>query len=717
MLPFRKFLSIGLFLLATSLGLQAANTTAELFLDATQARPGETIMAAVRLKMAPGWHTYWENSGDSGYATKIKWSLPQGVTNGAIQWPVPEKVVISGETTFGYHDEAVLLVPLHIAADAPAGQAKLSAKVSWLECEKLCLPGNATVAAEVLIGDKSLPSDHGPLFTTAKDLLPKRSSVEARAYWADSNPTNRSLVIEWKTGASGADFFPALNPDVTISAKSVVGQSGPDAYQIRMSVIRDGDKWPDQVTGVLTENAHGAKAAGYAVGLPIGTASGTVASAPSTADPATTAPSGFGTLLLQLCFGFLGGLILNVMPCVLPVIALKILGVVGQNRSNPAMVRRHGMVYALGVLASFAVMAGVILGLRSAGKTFLWGTQFGSPVFLVVLCSLMVLMALSLFGVFEVTLSGKVMDVANRAGSHEGLGGAFFNGIFATVMGVSCTAPILSAAVGFALAPGRPVWTVFAMFLSVGAGLAGPYLLLSFQPGWLKFLPKPGAWMERFKIAMGFPMLATAVWLFTLVSPIFPGKALWLGLFLVLLAAAAWVFGEFVQRGRKRQGLAWFFVLLLLGTGYGLGLERELNWRNPPDALPAGSLAHSKDGIQWEAWSPAAITEAQAAGRPVFVDFTAEWCVNCQVNKRNAIEVPAVEARLKELNVLSLLADYTRTPETMSQEILSHGRAGVPLVLVYPGKPGAKPEILPELFTQGMLLEALERATADKKAN
>ena len=715
MIMVRKLFAIALLVLLATGRAQAANTAATLFLDAAQARPGDTVMAAVQLKMNPGWHTYWENSGDSGYATKIRWTLPPGVTNGAIQWPVPEKVVIGGETTFGYHDEAVLLVPLTIAADAPAGTAKLSAKVSWLECEKLCLPGSATVEAELVIGTERTASAHSALFAAAQARLPKISGADVRAYWADGNATNRTLAIEWKTSLAGADFLPRPNPGLLVAAKTTVGQSGPDTRKILLNVALEEGAWPSEISGVLTEDASSSKATGYAVALPVGEPPAASTTASGSASPAPPSAS-IASLLVQLGLGFIGGLILNIMPCVLPVIALKILGVVGQNRSDPAKVRLHGLVYSAGVLASFAAMAAIVLGVRSAGGTFIWGSQFGNPVFLVVLCSLMVLMALSLFGVFEITLSGRVMDAANRAGSGEGLGGAFFNGVFATVMGVSCTAPILSAAVGFALAPSQSAWTVLAMFLAVGAGLAAPYLLLSFRPNWLKFLPKPGAWMERFKVAMGFPMLATAVWLFTVAAALFPGKALWLGLFLVFLAVAAWIFGEFIQRGRQHQGLAWAFVGVFLLAGYGWALERELGWRNPPVQTASAGAIDSKHGIAWQPWSLEAIAQAQAAGRPVLVDFTADWCINCQVNKRNAIEVPEVAERLKALNFQPLLGDFTQTPDHMAKEILSHGRAGVPLVLVYPGKPGAQPEILPELFTKGRMLEALDRAakaTAD----
>ncbi len=720
-------------LLLAGASVHAANTSARLFLDSIEAGPGETVMAAVELKMNPGWHTYWVNSGDSGLPTSIRWTLPEGIKAGPIQWPLPIKSVFEGENLYGYEGVVTLLVPITVSAEAKPGNAALLAVVDWLECEKLCIPGRAKLSAELVIGAGRKPSPEAAAIEAAKLKLPKSSGpVNAMAFWLEDHATDRTLVVQWVTTNTFTEFFPYNNQDSTFRGASVVGQSGPGARQIRKKATLDGTTWPKEVAGVLVGGADEHDTAGYEVKLQIADAT-TGLSGPPLA-PAIP----LGELIIKFGLGLLGGLILNVMPCVLPVIALKILGVVNQNRSNPARVRAHGYAYAGGVIFSFIGMAGCIVGFRSVGVRLLWGSQFGSPVFLILLTALMILVALSLFGVFEVTLSGKVMDAASRVASSStefftktfsrkevqavavvpadgGIFDSFFNGVFATMMGVSCTAPVLSAAVGFALNQPAPI--VFGMFICVGLGLAGPYVILSMNPAFLKFLPRPGAWMEKFKIAMGFPMLATAVWLFTVAAGMFPGRTLWLGLSLVLLSAAAWVFGEFVQRGRPSGGtgkkLGWLTVIALVGLGYGYGLEKELNWRNPP---PANAMATARDGgIPWQPWSREAIAKAQAEGRPVLVDFTADWCVNCQVNKRNAIEVPEVEEKLKAINAVSLIGDFTRTPADMTDEILSHGRAGVPLVLVYPGKVGAKPEILPELFSKATMLAALERVSTLKQ--
>jgi thiol:disulfide interchange protein DsbD len=354
-------------------------------------------------------------------------------------------------------------------------------------------------------------------------------------------------------------------------------------------------------------------------------------------------------------------------------------------------VRKLGLVYALGVLVSFLALAAIVIGVKAAGHRAGWGMQFGSPVFVVCLTTLVTLVALNLFGVFEVTLGGRALDAAGGLASKHGAAGAFFNGLLTTVLATSCTAPVLATALGFAFRETAPV--ILMMFLAVGVGLAAPYVVLSWNPAWLKFLPKPGAWMEKFKIAMGFPMLATAVWLFLLAAGNFDkSRTLWFGLFLVALGLAAWIWGEFVQRGTKCRGLA-RIVSILLAVGIG-----------------TYAFCQTPDQIEWHSWSTAAVAKAQAAGRPVFVDFTADWCVNCQVNKKTSIEIPSVRAKLKSMNAVALLGDYTRFPDNITTELNRFSRAGVPLVLVYPRDPAAPPIVLPEILTPGIVLDALDRA-------
>jgi thiol:disulfide interchange protein DsbD len=438
----------------------------------------------------------------------------------------------------------------------------------------------------------------------------------------------------------------------------------------------------------------------------------TSASAPATA----AAKGGSQSLLAMLGLAFVGGLILNIMPCVLPVIALKILGFVNQNKESPQRVRQLGVVYTLGVLSSFILLAGIVIGVQQAGKAANWGMQFQNAQFLVGMTILVTLVALNLFGVFEVTLGGSAMTAAGALASKEGGAGAFFNGMLATALATPCTAPYLSFALGFAFAQSPAI--IVLMFAAIGLGLAAPYLVLSWHPQWLKFLPKPGAWMERFKQAMGFPMLATAIWLFSLTLIHFgESSALWFGVFLVVLAMAAWIWGQFVQRGSRRRGLAMAISFVLMAAAYLYLLEGELHWRKPVLAKAGGEAApNDPNGIQWRRWSREAAEEARAAGHPVLVDFTAKWCTTCLVNKKTSLEIPAVREKLKSIGGVAFRADYTREDPLITAELKRFERAAVPLVLVFPPDRSQLPILLPEVLRPGLVLDALSKAATTQVA-
>ncbi len=678
------------------------HTRARLVLSHEAARPGDTITAAVELTMDAGWHTYWRNPGESGQATELYWNLPAGLSAGEIQWPLPEKFVSPDQlklTTYVFHDRAVLLVPLKISADALTGERDLSALVKWLECEIACVPGSNTVRGTLLITNESRLNSDTNFFAEAQRRLPlKEPPGPATAKWdAPASVTNRAFLVEWTTSATAPDFFPYTNALATVSPQTIVATASATQAILRKTAERSGGDWPKEITGLLVRK-EGDHLAGYEVTLPL----------------AEAASSGVGAVATKsiwvwFLYAFIGGLILNIMPCVLPVIALKILGFVNQSRETPGRVKALGLLYTLGVVVSFLVLAGVVIGVKAAGQKAGWGLQFSNPYFIVALTVIVTLVALNLFGVFEITLSGGAMSAAGAASSRHGSAGAFMNGVLATVLATPCTAPFLGASLGFAFA--QPAHMIVLFFIVIALGLASPYLLLSWNPKWLKFLPKPGAWMERFKIGMGFPMLATALWLLNLTTTFYGDRAWWLGVFLVFLGAAAWMFGTFVQRGGSRRTLGLVVTLVLLGAGYAWALEAELKWRSP-DAKDEGksALALAPAGYDWQPWSPDAVAQARAAGRPVIVDFTAKWCPTCNTIVKPALASDSVRAKLKEISAVALLADYTKFPDVITTELEKFQRAGVPLVLVYPKDATKPPLVLPEALTPGMVVEALEQA-------
>ena len=663
--------------------------------------------------MDPGWHTYWRNPGASGIATSIAWDLPAGVTAGPIQWPVPEKLPEEDLTTYIYSNDVVLLVPLKLAADLSPGALDFKAKVSWLECQVACVPGSAGVKAGLNVGAVTKPSKDASMIETWQQKLPLSSvSLSSRAWWEAAGTGDlRPLILEWSTkvAASEADFFPRASEQFEVQAATVRLPGDAGKIRLRAQVKKQAADWPRRVSGLLIQQTSAQRQA-YEADLavePYGpTAAASQASAGSPGTPVALPP-----LWKMLLYAFIGGLVLNLMPCVLPVIALKILGFVGQARNDPRQARRLGLVYALGVLVSFLALALVVIGVQVAGRKAGWGIQFGNPNFLVIMTTLVTLIALNLFGVFEVYLGGRAMGAASSASSKEGAAGAFFNGLLATILATSCTAPFLGAAVGFALAPGQSAAVILIMFLMLGVGLALPYVLLSWQPAWLKFVPKPGPWMERFKVAMGFPMLAAAVWLFSLVTLHYGERSWWLAIFLVMVAVAAWIYGEFVQRSRARPGLATVAIIAVLVTAYAFALEGHLQWRQPlSQAQSAAGPIADPNGVPWQPWSSAAVARARAEGRPILVDFTAKWCLTCNTIVKPALESASVRQKLRELNAVALLGDYTGFPDNINEELNRFGRAGVPLVLVYPKNPQEPPIVLPEALTPGMVLSALNRA-------
>lgn len=693
----------------------------EMVSDQVVVVPGRTNSVALRMRIAPDWHTYWQqpsDSGDIGQAPSVRWTLPPGVSVGELAWPTPEAKYdpTLRDTAYIYHGEVWLLAPLVLGPEVAPGSLNLQAEIKWQECDaNQCLPQKTLVSLDLTVGSAARPAtelESG--FAAARAKLPSPADFAVLLQWLDP-PTSeaRRFLVEFARPSGRWDFFPYQNPGLALgdADASVVKDLG-GRLQVTKRATKTGQDWPSVIHGLvvhLDEQGHpleGRVANARQVDPETPSISGTP---PSDAAPAAPAASFWA----MLGAAFLGGLILNIMPCVLPVIALKILGFVRQSQESPARVRILGLAYGAGVLISFVGLALMIIIAQSIRGWASWGMQFQDARFLVLMTTLVTLVSLNLFGVFEVHLGSRTMTAASGFAQREGVWGALANGVLATVLATPCTAPFLAPALGYAI-PQKSAAIILLFFLMIGLGLATPYVVLCWNPRWLKLLPKPGAWMEKFKMAMGFPMLATAVWLLYLTVPHFgEDGVLWMGIFLVMAALAAWIFGEFVQRAHRRPIFGWVAVGIVVAVGYGFILEGRLEWRMPNPQAGAGATTTTTRGgshLPWEKWSPAAVAAARAAGRTVLVDFTAKSCLICQLNKKIAIEVPAVAEKIRTNDVTILKGDFTMEDPAILEELQRYGRSGVPLVLVYPRDGKGAPQVLPASLTKGVVLDALDRA-------
>ncbi len=672
-------------------------TQIRLLLSVESARPGDVIWAGLEMDMPKTWHTYWRNGGDAGEPTTIKWTLPDGVTAGDINWPLPAKEIdAAGDSslvTYIYTNQIVLPVQLTLDKSLKPGPVTVTATAKWMECSDICVFGGGDATASLTIGDTAKPSANAALIAQWQSKVPQPDTAKsAEAFWDAATPATeptRGLFIDWKTNAAPADFYPYANTNFDLQGQTETVPGAAGTIRLRKIIKKGEGDWPKQIDGVIVGKAGLPDAFGLEEHFEI------QAGAPASA-PQISAPKQSEFLIPKLLAAFLGGLILNIMPCVLPVIALKVLGFVNQSKEEPRRVRKLGLVYGAGVLMSFVILAVLAIGAQRAGGVASWGDLFRNPHFQVAMTILMMLIALNLFGVFEITLSGAAMGAANEWSGRPGMSGAFFNGVLATLLATPCTAPFLGPALGFALT--QPPAIVILVFLAAGMGLAVPFALLCYFPQALKLLPRPGAWMEKFKNLMGFPMLATAVWLMW-ISSTAENDQLWFGLFLVVLGLAAWLWGQFVQRGGGAGKIAAMIIcLILVVAGYEGILKPHF---------------HEKADIDWKVWSPEAVEAARRAGHPVFVDFTAKSCLTCNINLGTSIDIPDTRTKLKELGAVTFKADDTLDDPAIARELRRYNTSGVPLVLVYSKDVSQPPEVLPAVLTPSIVLAALDKVSKE----
>jgi thiol:disulfide interchange protein DsbD len=646
---------------------------ASLLADTTAIVPGQPFQVALVLEMAPGWHTYWEYSGDSGLPTTIDWKLPPGFAAGAIQWPVPEAKVEPGDIqVYAYSGRVLLLTTITPPRDV-SGNVTLRAAASWLVCAEICVPGGAELELTLPV-EKSAAPANAARFEEFRARLPSNEPPPFELTWKRTGDV-LSLQIQGASSATPLALYPLPGKDQVVGHPTF---HPPDMLSIKAA---------SPFTGVLSAGEGPARRAW-------------LVSDTASAKPVITGQSSTLSLWVALFYGFVGGLILNLMPCVLPVISLKIFGFIKQAGDSRHSILLHGLAFGAGIFVWFLGLAAVIIALKSSGAEVTWAFQFQNPWFNVVIGSVVFVFALNLAGVFEFVLPGRAANAMESAGSSSGLAGSFFQGVFATLLATPCTAPFLGSALGFAFSQSAAV--IIAMFVAVASGMALPYLILSASPGWLKFLPRPGEWMERLKQFMAFPLFATLVWVLSILG----GQrgtdgVIWFCAFLLCLAFACWVFGSFCGpiAPRAKRTLALLLIVTTLGFGGWYFLGKKFAY--------VGMVA--MDRIAWVPFSNARVQEELDDGRSVFVDFTADWCITCKFNERTAIETPGIRALLKEKNITPIKADWTNANPEITAALKSFGRVGVPFYVLYPASNPTAPIILPELLTESLLADALKK--------
>jgi thiol:disulfide interchange protein DsbD len=685
---------------------------------------GQSLWVGLRLVHDEHWHTYWKNPGDSGLPTRIDWRLPAGWKAGAIQWPTPKRLPVGPLANFGYEGDLLLAVELIAPSSISAREVVLQAQASWLVCKDVCIPGEASLALRLPVAAdaKSVePSADASLFALARERLPKKDSGRL----ITAHLVDRQLVLSWPK--SDADevaglFLPYIEGLILPAAAQrlskteqgwrldiPLGESSTAAVeQIKKAKIVEGI-WIAGTQPGLEWRAALTMQSPPAVVSVVSEGQTAAAAAPSSKPAASFGGSAFWSALGA---ALLGGLILNLMPCVFPVIGLKVLSFAESAHATSITVLR-ALSFSAGVILTFAALGLLMAALRGLGEAIGWGFQLQNPAVVLGLSLLFVFIALNFLGVFEMgLLAVRVANLgfADRAAAQANAGGAFASGVLAVVVASPCTVPFMGSAIGFTAT--ASFWETLLIFTGLGIGMSLPYLLMAFLPDLLKVLPRPGPWMMIFKQAMAFPMLAAAAWLIWVLAGLQGSDRVLTALMAAIaMSLLLWIYGRFLQQGKAGPvslvGALVAFVFLVLTIAWTL---REAPASSLRSSIPAISLSEpaavAGSEVRWQAWAPGLAERLALQGTPVFVDFTASWCITCQANKVRVLQGDAVIKAFKENRVQALRADWTRQDPQIAAELSRHGRNGVPLYLVYRAGE-TKPRLLSEWLTDREVITAL----------
>ena len=664
-----------------SLGpVKAAHVTAELIAGSPSSSPGGSSDLALVLHLEPGWHVYWINAGDAGEPPSAEWIAPAGITVGPMQFLTPKRLPVGPLMDYGYEGTAVFPFAVKSEKLTPIADAttpttrKIQAHVRWLVCREVCLPGKAFLGVDLLLSTTRSTQAADTLIASAIKAepvaLPLADSVNVTA-----SRDHIELTIKSGQREDTAEFYP-LDQDALRNAADQIVVPNRNGALLKLERGDVSDKLPTRLNGILKLSGNRS----YLIDAPV--------------PPIPIAPPNGSALnggfAFAVVLAFAGGLVLNLMPCVFPVLFLKALSLVGSANEDRREQRLHGFAYTGGILASFWAIVGILLLLRAGGRQAGWGFQLQSPSFVAIMASMLFFMALSLAGQFDFGLS--LTSKGDSLTRKSGFAGSFFTGVLATVVATPCTAQLMGAAIGFALSQSAVV--TFAIFTSLALGLASPYLLLTLNPSWSKWMPRPGRWMETLKQLTALPLLLTVVWLIWVYGRLYSTEAgggadhiARLLAALVILAIAGWALARW-----PGQRLGMFAALGLIAASLAISLS-----------------AASADRLQWQPFSAAAVSEAQAQGRPVFVDFTAAWCLSCQVNERAVLDDASVEHELNAKHYVLLRADWTRYDPEITRQLASVNRSGVPTYVIYPPASSGQIQVLPELLSRSAVLTALSQ--------
>jgi thiol:disulfide interchange protein len=738
---------------------------------------GQAVTLGVHLHMDPAWHTYWKNGGDAGLPTQVTWELPAGASAGELRWPAPHRYEEAGDlVTYGYTDDVVLLASFAPPPGLREGdRLTVRAKVSWLMCKDLCIPGNAEISLQLPVTAKpaATPQRDALLLAQARARLPRPAdqwpglSAEQVLSLSAVPPGQSAHAALRVRGLATADsaritWFPeylevlqvgaavhrvlagagATGPELVVVVPLQVAQNAPAGETVHLRgvlqleipqadpVFADIDvpipvAGPQEAVRAVATDLFGRVLVGEASALAGDGAAGGAPAAPAAAGgllgpPPAGQPARTSThrpLAYYVLLALVGGLILNVMPCVLPVLSLKVLGFVQHAGEDRRTVLRLSLFFSAGVLASFAALAIAVIALQAAGEQLGWGFQFQNPVFVVVMAAVVFAFGLSLFGVYEVILPVQIGAAGKGSAGAE----SFVSGLLATALATPCTAPFLGTALGFAFT--QPAWAILAIFLAIGAGLALPYVVLSLNPAWLRVVPKPGPWMDRFKQAMGFLLMATLVWLlWVLGNQRGLNAVVWTLAFLLAVGLALWLYGSLLtlSSGSGRRLVVWGAMIVIVAGAWWAFLREPLRAEavaaNAGSSPAPSSPQQGKNGLTWVPFDLAMLEQSVRGGRTVFIDFTAQWCWTCKVNERTVLADAAVGTRLKDLQVLTMKGDWTNRDPVITQVLRRFGRGGVPFYAVFPAGRLEEPIVLPELITKDIVLDALEKAGPSRTA-